>query len=163
PICVDGTASVLEPTIEASVATAVAALQNFDSASPKKMRKMRKKAGTALGRISKVTAKALKKHKASAACAATIESIVGDLRARERGGVVAPSHGRHRGRHGRRPPRVPEETAVDRRPNSEQFAGCRPRYLCASMVSGSRMPGPLPRWPRASCSPRWHRPSRRWR
>lgn len=82
PICVDGTATALEPAIQANVAKALAALQDFDSASAKKMKKLRKKAKAALTHIATVTTKALKKHKVSSPCAASIESIVGDLRGR---------------------------------------------------------------------------------
>src|SRR5262249_60401558 len=77
PICADGTATALEPMIQANVAKAVAALQGFDSASTKKMGKLRKTAKQSLKRIAKAVAKALKKHKVSPDCAATIEATIG--------------------------------------------------------------------------------------
>jgi hypothetical protein len=82
PICVDGTATSVEPTVQTSEGKAVAALQGFDSASSKKKGKLRAKAEHALARILKAAAKGLKKHKVSADCSTKIKSIVSDLRSR---------------------------------------------------------------------------------
>ncbi|MGH7895795.1 MAG: hypothetical protein ACREQL_14075 [Candidatus Binatia bacterium] len=76
PLCTDAIDPALQAAITQFIGKADTAVQAFDAATPKKMNKLRKKAGKALSTLLKKTAKAVKKGKISSTCGDAITQQV---------------------------------------------------------------------------------------
>jgi hypothetical protein len=80
PICADAVDPTLQAAITQLIGKARTAVEAFDAASAKKMKKLRKKAGAALNALLKKTNKSARKGKISAACQADITAEISSLR-----------------------------------------------------------------------------------